>query len=204
MTKTNYNTQTTGETNIIIIILTIGAIVAAIAPFLHILCSKESKIELFGFRNARMFFYAIGLPVTLLISSIILSYISNFIGIKKINQAVRSIAFIFLSVSFYYIVWTFWAKADFPPIVYYGMIILIACSFGFCMNKFLRYISTSTKRLLEISNKIPNLDLRIKTVNDIANIMPDDNEDLVTYKTMVDVTGDNLKETITEIKKDLN
>ena len=34
--------------------------------------------------------------------------------------------------------------------------------------------------------------------------MPDDNESTVTYKALFDVTADNLKETITEIKKDLN
>ncbi|KZS39978.1 hypothetical protein AWE51_10075 [Aquimarina aggregata] len=203
-TKRKYNTQKTEGNKIVVLILTFGAIVAAIAPFLHIFCSRESKVEMFGFRNARMFFYAIGVPVTLFISSIILSYVSNFIGIKTVYHTVRNIAFIFLSVASYYLIWIFWAKGDFNPIAYYSMIIIIACSFGYFSNKFLKYISTSTNRLSKISNNIPNLDDRIKTVNDIAKIMPDDNEDMVTYKAMVDVTGDNLKETITEIKKDLN
>ena len=48
------------------------------------------------------------------------------------------------------------------------------------------------------------LDQRIEQVNDIANIMPDDNEDILTYKVLMDVTGDNLQETASEIKKDLS
>ena len=34
--------------------------------------------------------------------------------------------------------------------------------------------------------------------------MPSSNEDIATYKTMVDITGDNLKYVVSEIKKELN
>ena len=84
------------------------------------------------------------------------------------------------------------------------MIISVSISFGFLINKFFKYISSSSKKLSRIYEKIPSLDKRIKTVNHIAKIMPDDNDDLVTYKAMVDVTGDNLEESISDIKKDLN
>ncbi len=196
--------ETTTKINIITLLLITGATLATIAPFLHILFPRESQVKVFGFRNARSFFYAIGIPITLFISSIILSYISNFISLQAISKAVRNIAFVFLTIASYYIAWTLWAKGDFPPILYYSMLVLVSLLFGYLINQLLKYLSTTTNRLSKISDKIPRLDHRIKTVNDIANIMPDDNKDIITYKAMVDVTGDDLNKTILEIKKELS
>ncbi len=190
--------------NIIVLLLTLGATVAAVAPFLHILFPKESQVEVFGFRNARTFCYSLGMPITIFVSALIMSFIVNFIKDTPIYKTIQNVCIVFLSVATYYILWTFSAFSDFDPLFYYIMIILVSISFGILINRFLRFTSSSTNKLLKVQSNIPNLDKRIRTVNDIASIMPDDNEDIVTYKAMVDVTGDNLKETITEIKKDLN
>ncbi|MBQ0733420.1 hypothetical protein J9332_03805 [Aquimarina celericrescens] len=110
----------------------------------------------------------------------------------------------FLFTSSYFIIWTLWYRGDFNIYAYYSAMILASLLASYAISTFLRSTTKKITQLKSISEKIPSLDKRIKTVNDIANIMPDDNDDLVTYKAMVDVTGDNLEETITEIKKDLN
>ncbi len=196
--------ETRVKINIIVLLFTLGATVAAVAPFLHIMFPKESQVEVFGFRNARTFCYALGMPITIFVSALIMSFIANYIKDKPIYKIVRNVSIVFLSVASYYILWTFSAFSDFDPMFYYIMIIAVSISFGLLINRFLKFVSTSSGKLLKISSNISNLDERIKTVNHIANIMPDDNEDIITYKAMVDITGDNLEETISEIKNDLN
>ena len=204
-TKKILNTQTTeNKSNLILIIITLGAIVAAIAPFLHIFCSRESTTEIFGYSNMRMFLYSAGMPFTLFITSLILTFVSNYIGDKIVYKTIRNISFIILAVAAYYIVWVFWAKKDLNPLFYYGMLILTALSFSYFISKLMRFLATSSKKLLSISSKLPRLKKDIQNVSNIAHIMPSDNEDLVTYKAMVDVTSENLMEAVGDIKKDLN
>ncbi len=71
------------------------------------------------------------------------------------------------------------------------------------ISKLLGSITKRLSKLKSISERIPDLDHSIKTVNDIADIMPNDKKEIITYKAMVDVTGDDLSETMLEIKKDL-
>ncbi len=177
---------------------------AAIAPFVHILFPKESSEKVFGFPSMRVFLFSIGLPISLFILSLFIAFFSNFIELKEYKKSMRIGSICFLFTSSYFIIWTFWYRADFDIYLYYGAMVIVSIFASFAISRLLQSVTKKISKLKSISEKIPNLDKRIKTVNDIASIMPDDNDDLVTYKAMVDVTGDNLKETITEIKKDLN
>ncbi len=190
--------------NLIVLLLTLGAMIAIIAPFSHMFFSRDSQVKVFGFDNARKFFYSLGMPVTIFIGALIMSYITSLIKGNPIYKFLRRIPIVFLSVAIYYILWIFSAFSDFDPLYYYIMLITVSITFGILVHKFLTYVSASSIKLLKVQSKIPNLDQRIKTVNDIARIMPDDNDSVATYKSMVDITGDHLQETITEIKKDLN
>ncbi|WP_438712648.1 hypothetical protein ACSTS3_10490 [Aquimarina muelleri] len=192
--------------NLIILIITLGAIVAAIAPFSHIPFDRTSTTKVFGFRNARVFLYSLGMPITILLGSLIMSFTANFIEIKLVFKVLRNVSIVFLSVALYYLIWTFTASStkDWNPILYYLMALSISISIGVLINKYLKSIAEIPKRFYNISNNIPLLDKRIKTVNEIAKIMPSNNEDIATYKTMVDITGDNLKYVVSEIKKELN
>ncbi|WP_281989851.1 hypothetical protein [Aquimarina aggregata] len=189
---------------IINIIIIIGVVAAAIAPFVHILFPKGASEKVFGFPSMRVFLFSIGLPISLFILSLFIAFLSNFIELKEFKKTMRIGSICFLFTSSYFIIWTFWYRDDFNIYFYYAAMVIVSIFASFAISKLLQSITEKLSRLKSISEKIPNLDHRIKTVNDIAKIMPDDNEDMVTYKAMVDVTGDNLKETITEIKKDLN
>lgn len=192
--------------NLFIFLMTLGAIVAAIAPFSHIPFDKTSTVKVFGFRNARVFLYSLGMPVTIFLSSLIMSFTSNFIEIKLVYKVVRNVSIIFLSIALYYLIWTFTASSakDWNPIVYYLMALGISISIGTIINRYLKSVAEIPKKYYKISNNIPLLDKRVKTVNDIAKIMPSNNEDISTYKSLVDVTGDNLNDVMSEIKKELN
>lgn len=181
-----------------------GVVVAAIAPFVHIFFPKESSVKVFGFPSMRVFLFSIGLPISLFILSLFIAFFSNFIELKDYRNSMRVGSICFLFTSTYFIIWTFWYRDDFDIYLYYGAMVVASSFASFAISKLLRSITNKLLKLKSISEKIPTLDRRIKTVNDIASIMPDDNEDIITYKLMVDVTGDNLKEVITEIKKDLN
>ncbi len=183
--------------------MTFGAIIAAIAPFLHVPFDRGSTERIFGFKNARIFLYSLGMPLTIWLGALIMSFTANFIEIRSVYKVQRYISIVFLSVAFYYLLWTFTASStrDWNPIIYYTMALGISISIAILINKYLKSISEASKKYYKISDSIPLLDKRVKTVNDIAKIMPSDNKDIVTYKAMVDITGDNLNDVISEIKK---
>ncbi|MFC5047678.1 hypothetical protein [Aquimarina hainanensis] len=81
--------------------------------------------------------------------------------------------------------------------------VITALIFSLAITRFIQYVSKSTIKLAIISNQIPDLDKKIKTVNEIANIMPE-KDGIITYKTLVDVTGDKLTESVSKIKQGLN
>ncbi len=193
------------KTNLIIFFITLGAIVATIAPFLHIPFDKASTTKIFGFKNARVFFYSLGMPVTILLSALIMSYSSNFISIKLIRKVIQNVSIVFLSIALYYLIWTFtaYSSKDWNPLLYYFTCLIASFFIGSLINKYLKFIGTIPRKYVNVRNNIPALDKKIKTVNDIAKIMPS-NDNTITYKAMVDVTGDKLNYIVSEIKKELN
>ncbi|MFD2188014.1 hypothetical protein [Aquimarina celericrescens] len=199
-----WSLQEIGISKFINLIIILGVIAGAIAPFLHILFPRESSEKIFGFPSMRVFLYSIGLPISLFILSLFIAFFANLIELKEYRKSMKIGSMCFLFTSSYFIIWTLWYRGDFNIYAYYSAMILASLLASYAISTFLRSTTKKITQLKSISEKIPSLDKRIKTVNDIANIMPDDNDDLVTYKAMVDVTGDNLEETITEIKKDLN
>lgn len=201
LTKRKFSIQTTGK--LTYFMLALGAVIAITAPFLHILFAKESEVEVFGFYNARMFFYAIGLPLTLFIASLFLSFTSNFIKVPFLAKTIKNISLLFLAIAMYYICWTLWAKGDFNEIFYYISLIVIASLSSVFFDRLLRYSSTSLVKLSNISEDVQDIERQTKTINDIANIMSS-NDKTVSFKAMIDVTGDNLNDSIDSINQELN
>lgn len=198
-----FNLRLTDLNFIINIIISIGVILAAIAPFLHIIPSKESTDKVFGFNNLRSFLYALGLPVSLLTISIFVAFLSNLLELRPYKEVIKVASWIFISVSMYFIVWTFWYREDFNVYLYYLAIILISVLTAYSINKMLKTVTARLKTLNNISIQIPKLKSDIEYVNGIADIMPE-NDDLITFKAMLDNTGDDLKKTYDKIQNDLN
>lgn len=183
--------------------MTLGAVISVIAPFLHMLFPRSSTTPIFGFYNARKFFYALGMPITIFFSATILSFSSNFIESTIIAKFVGAISKVFLSIAFYYLIWTFTASNDWSPILYFISIIILSIIIGFLTNRFLQSMSSIPLKLYKAEKNVNELDKKVQRINHIAKIMPEDNEHLVTYKSMIDVSGENLEETVSKIKKDL-
>jgi hypothetical protein len=176
---------------------------AAIAPFLHILPSKESTEKIFGFTNMRTFLYAIGFPFSLFTVSVFVAFLANLIELRPYKKALKIGSITFISVSVYFIIWTFWYKKDFNVYAYYSAMGLASITTSYFIYRLLKSISKKLKTLNAISNKIHKLAPDIEYVNGIADLMPD-SEDTVTYKAMLDTTGDDLRKTYKTIEEELD
>jgi hypothetical protein len=139
---------------IVSVIIIIGAVLACSAPFAHMFYPNTKNIELskvkkeykekkidrttyinlkrdvtyFGYQNIRKFLYAIGKPISMLYFALLLLYSSFYIGEKQIKSIIRFGAILGVLVSFYFIVWAFWYRADFPVLWYYITIGVISIS----------------------------------------------------------------------------
>jgi hypothetical protein len=202
LTKIKFNIQTIGD-SIKIISLVIGAVIAFTAPFIHMCFDKSSEVEVFGYYNARMFCYAIGIPVTLFFSALFVSFSSMFIHIKIFRKIMFIISYMILSISIYYIIWSIWARKDFPKPYYYTSIIILSLISSYLLFFLIKRTTKNTVRLSNIARNLKSLEGDSKTINDIANIMPSKDE-TVTYKAMIDVTGENIGESIKKIDNEIN
>ena len=134
-----------------LIVIVLGAVFACSAPFLHMLYpntnpdiaqlrtkleNKEiSRVEYavqrqqftyFGYDTKTKFWYAIGQPLFVLYFSLIVLYATTYIVFDELKRALRVIAFIGTSISFFFIVWVFWLRRDFPVTAYYASMIIIS------------------------------------------------------------------------------
>ncbi|MEM9687220.1 MAG: hypothetical protein AAF934_09915 [Bacteroidota bacterium] len=134
------------------ILIVLGAVFACTAPFLHIFYPKtnpdieqlKTKVRnneisraeyyiqkkpytFFGYNTKMKFWYAIGKPIALLYFSLMLLYISStYVVLDDLKRILGIITFIGISISFYFIVWVFWFRGDFPVLAYYISIGIIA------------------------------------------------------------------------------
>lgn len=137
------------ENKIRILVLILGTVFACTAPFMHILYPRvnptfksydqqlENKIlsdvehevlttnlkekeVFFGFNTKRKFWYAIGKPISMLYFALLFIYIYPYIEIEKyVKRVIAYSAALFLFISLYFIIWTFWYRLDFPIVLYY-------------------------------------------------------------------------------------
>jgi hypothetical protein len=80
---------------------------------------KKSELTYFGYTNKRKFWYAIGKPISMLYFSLMLLYSSFFISENVLKSTLKKISILGVSISFYFIVWAFWYRGDFPIHLYY-------------------------------------------------------------------------------------
>ena len=66
----------------------------------------------------------------------------------------------------------------------------------------MKLITNKLKTLNTITEQIPKLKSDIEYINGIADLMPE-NDTTVTYKAMLDATGDDLRNTYKKIEKDI-
>ena len=153
-------TGVTIKKNILLFALVLGATAGAVAPFVHIMYPKtapeklqleidfekgdigideyrvkkselKEKYKFLGFTNKRRFMFAIGLPISLFVSSLFLLFSARRINEKKIKKGFAVAGSLFEFTSMYFIVWTIWAYktgSDFPRYMYYLSIVAIAFS----------------------------------------------------------------------------
>ncbi|WP_146169842.1 hypothetical protein [Kordia periserrulae] len=202
MTKTKSNTLTTGD-KFLIILISIGAVIGFTAPFIHIFLDKDSEIEVFGYYNARMFFYAVGIPITLFVGSVCTYFSSMFIHISLIKKIMTFISFMLMAISIYYITWSIWAKKDFNDYLYYSSIIILSLLVSYLFSILIKRTTKNAVRLSNIGRNVKVLQDDSKTINDIASIMPS-KEETITYKAMIDVTGDSIDSSIQKIENEIN
>ena len=67
----------------------------------------------------------------------------------------------------------------------------------------MQVITKKLKILNSISDKIPKLAPDIEYINGIADLMPE-SENTITYKAMLDLTGDDLRKTYKTIEEELD
>ena len=176
-------TQTTEAViKVLIVVILIGVVIGISAPFSHIFLPKtaKEKIELkkkyddniisektykaekkllhekykfAGFTNKRRFAFAIGLPISLFICSLIFLYVSSYIAEERIKKASIIAGLSFQFTSIYFIIWVLWALkkgSDFPKSLYYLSIVIMSIAATF----FLFYLIKSSQKNV---NKIKGL-----------------------------------------------
>lgn len=150
------------ETNkkIISILLIIGAVFACTAPFVHkitnstknialekirkeykegkfnreVFIQKKRSVTYFGYSTLENFWYAIGKPITMLYFALLLMYASCFIKDTQFQKTFRGISLLGVFISFYFLIWAFWYRADFPKNMYFfaiGVVSILSTFFSY-------------------------------------------------------------------------
>ena len=142
-TKTKFNLHTIVIYSIHIVT---GAIIllAFVAPYLNIFLDKTSTTKVFGFKNLRTFSYVIGLPISLLVCSFMLLYIS----LKTKYKIGKLASYLFLYSSLYQFIWIFWNAPDLPKKIYH--ISIAAASLVTTIFIIKTLIKTKIKRAAEL------------------------------------------------------
>lgn len=163
---------TTETIKIYSILLFIGVVFSCSAPFIHMFYKntinkplielkkeykakkieraeyilKKSKITYFGYTNKRKFWYAIGKPIAMLFFSLILLYASAHIKTKEVKKNIQICFLLCSSTSFYFLIWAFWYRADFPEYLYY-----IAIGFCSVISSIIIYLISEREKIVRLN-----------------------------------------------------
>lgn len=108
-----------------------------------------------------------------------------------------------MSISIYYITWSLWARNDFDEFYYYTSIIILSLLISYLFILFIKRTTKNAVRLSNIARNIKVLQDDSKRISDIASIMPA-KEETITYKALIDITGEDINVTIQEIVNEIN
>jgi len=135
--------------------------------------NKKREVTFFGYTNQRKFWYAIGKPIAMLYFSILLMYSSFYINEKALVSIFKKISILVVSISFYFIIWAFWYRADFPKTLYFiliGVVSVLSTIFSFKFieseNAILEKIKILTKHIVILGKKHVPLENRVEYVED--------------------------------------
>ncbi|AXG70469.1 hypothetical protein KORDIASMS9_02709 [Kordia sp. SMS9] len=162
----------------------------------------KEKYSFVGFTNVRRFLYAIGLPVALFVSSLLI-LLSTFIKHRLIIYAIRCMSIPFVITGAYFITWTLWDRQDFPESIYYTTITLLSIVITAILYYIFKIISKDFNKLETLRQQLNPLKRNIDFVSDLADIIPETSE-TVSYKAMTSVTSEDLKENLGKIEETLN
>jgi hypothetical protein len=112
----------------------------------------KNSYKVFGFTNIRKFWYAAGRSISMFFFSFIMMYVTFFITEKEVKRIATVCAFLFMGISTYFIVWSFWWRQDFPKLAYFiaiGVVSLLSTLITYFImghsNKILIYLSNIHK-----------------------------------------------------------
>ena len=119
---------TTGKLVVKLGVILLGAVLLLcfIAPYIHIILSKEDTHKVFGFRNLRSFLYAIGLPISLFTCATLLLFAGKYVPSSIQKVYIKIGGFLFLYSAVFQFIWIFWATTDLSKGMYYLSIALIS------------------------------------------------------------------------------
>lgn len=112
----------------------------------------RSENTYFGYKTKRKFLYAIGKPMLLIFISLLMLYTSMKLKEKYIKQIVKYISVISSMISFYFLIWAFWYRADFPKNLYYISIGVLSVFSVFILYKtfqLLEYLKYKKEQRIE-------------------------------------------------------
>lgn len=160
----------------------------------------KEKYSVFGFSNMRRFLFAIGVALAVFCVASLF-----FISLITYDNRIIKKAFLFSAISFllnglYYIIWVFWDNNELPDWLYHFFILCIAILLTAVFYFFYKYITNTRKSVKVLRGNLDTLDRDIEFIKEIGWLMPD-NKKYVTYKMLIDLTSDDLRETRKEIDK---
>lgn len=158
-----------------LVVLGVAAVLFIVAPYIHIFIDKTSLNKVFGFKNLRSFLYVIGLPLSLFFCALLLLYATKYMPKNSPKKYFSTVAFLFLSSSFFQFIWIFWEREDLPESAYYTIISVLSIIMSF---SFVKGIMNRKSTILKLQKALDSLS-RFSFITVKKNI-PKENE--VGYK----------------------
>lgn len=106
----------------------------------------------FGYSTQMRLMYAIGQPLFMFFMSLVLFYTTFKILDKNTKYILRTISFISTFVSFYFLLWAFWYRADLPVETYYlaiGIISIAVAVMVYYIFKLMLYVKKKKETRME-------------------------------------------------------
>lgn len=124
----------------------------------------RKKNTYFGYKTKRMLWYAIGMPLLLSYVSIMLMFSSTKLKEDSLKKTIGLIAFCSMLVSFYFLIWAFWYRADFPISWYYICIGVLSLGSAFIVKylfHFIAYLQNENNKRVKASENFINTGFKL-------------------------------------------
>ena len=170
---------------------------------LQVLNTLKASERVGGFINTRQYLIASGTIFQSFTMAVILLFVALLLSKQQpfVRYAFIAIGVTYVAATAFFLIWLK-MPSDFVIDQYYGYMILVALLFSFALLMLFKKVNNNFKKLQFIHQKLPLLKRDVDLVSDISTIMPEDKE-AVSFKAIIDVTGEDLQKNVNEIKKAL-